>query len=62
LKDGETAAAMEFFERALKLDPAYAPAHYQKGLALLRLGKKDEAQVAFTEAQKLDRRLRPPKQ
>jgi tetratricopeptide (TPR) repeat protein len=53
---------MELFEKAIGLDPEYAPAHYQLGLALQKRGKQTEAQRAFARARQLDPKLRTPKQ
>jgi Tfp pilus assembly protein PilF len=57
LKEGQVATAIGRFEAALKLDPAYAPAHYQLGLALQKQGKRAAAQAAFARARELDPRL-----
>jgi Tfp pilus assembly protein PilF len=60
LKEGDLDAAIERFEAALKLDPEYAPAHYQLGLALQKKGNSAAAQAAFKRAQQLDHRLKTP--
>jgi Tfp pilus assembly protein PilF len=60
LKDGAVDDAIEMFEKAIGLDPEYAPAHYQMGLALRKKGKQAEAQQAFNRARQLDPRLRLP--
>jgi Tfp pilus assembly protein PilF len=62
MKSGDLTAAMELFEKAIGLDPEYAPAHYQLGLALQKRGKQTEAQRAFSRARQLDPKLRMPKQ
>jgi tetratricopeptide (TPR) repeat protein len=46
------------FEKAIGLDPEYAPAHHQLGLALRKKGRQAEAQKAFDRARHLDPRLR----
>ncbi len=43
LKEGALVAALERFEAALKLDPSYAPTHYQLGLVLQKLSKRGSA-------------------
>lgn len=57
---GELAAAVEYFRQATAVAERYAPAHYQMGLALQRLGKVEEARQAFTRAQQLHPALVPP--
>jgi Flp pilus assembly protein TadD len=60
MKDGDVDGAIEMFEKAIGLDPEYAPAHYQFGMALQKKGKRVEAQNAFNRARSLDPRLRTP--
>jgi len=60
LKEGDADGAIEMFEKAIGLDPEYAPAHYQLGLALRKKGRQAEAQQAFNRARQLDPRLRTP--
>lgn len=43
-----------YFERALRLDPAYQPALVFKGIALIRLGLPAEAAAALRQAQQCD--------
>lgn len=58
--------SIPFLERAVKLKPDYAQAHYRLGLAYWRAGRKQDAQVqmelqkkfARQEQEDLDRRLR----
>ena len=57
---GHRCKTYRLFEKAIGLDPEYAPAHYQMGLALKRKGKQAEAQQAFSRAKQLDPRLRMP--
>jgi Tfp pilus assembly protein PilF len=60
MKDGDPNSAIQMFEKAIGLDPEYAPAHYQMGLALRKKGRQAEAQQAFNRARQLDPRLRTP--
>ena len=60
MRDGAVDGAIEMFEKAIGLDPEYAQAHYQMGLALRKKGKQAEAQQAFNRAKQLDPRLRIP--
>ncbi|MFN3466494.1 MAG: tetratricopeptide repeat protein, partial [Candidatus Brocadiales bacterium] len=47
--------ALSFFEKALELDPKYAPVWNNKGLALNNLGRYKEAIEKYQEALRLDR-------
>lgn len=47
---GDVEAAIATVGRTIALDDAYAPAHWRRGLWLLRLGRVDEAEVAFRQA------------
>ena len=60
LDAGDPAQAAERFRRALSVFESYAPAHYQLGRALQRLGQDEAARAAFLRAYALDRRLLPP--
>jgi tetratricopeptide (TPR) repeat protein len=60
LGGGDAAGALDFFRRATAALETYAPAHYQMGLALQRLGQHDAARAAFTRAQQLNPGLVPP--
>jgi tetratricopeptide (TPR) repeat protein len=57
---GEPAAAVDYFRQATAISEPYAPAHYQMGRALQRLGKADEARAAFLRARQLNPALLPP--
>lgn len=59
-QDGELLAALDSFRRAAAAFDRYAPAHYQMGLVLDRLGEPDAAQAAFAKAQALNPSLVPP--
>lgn len=61
LNAGDAAAAAECFRRAIKAFEAFAPAHYQLGRALDRLGQHDAARAAFARAQQLNPALVPPR-
>ena len=60
LDAGELTAAVDAFRRATTLVESYAPAYYQMGRALDRLGQHDAARAAFTRAQQLNPGLVPP--
>jgi tetratricopeptide (TPR) repeat protein len=60
LDANEAEAAAEQFRRAIARVDAYAPAHYQLGRALERLGREGDARAAFMRAYALDRSLLPP--
>jgi tetratricopeptide (TPR) repeat protein len=60
LDAGDPAQAAERFRRALAVFEAYAPAHYQLGRALARLGQPDGARAAFARARQLNPSLVPP--
>lgn len=61
MQAGDAAGALEEFRRATKAYEAYAPAHYQTGLALERLGRLDEARAAFDRARSLNPSLVSPR-
>ena len=42
--------AKEYYEEAIRIDPDYADAHFNKGLALSALGQKEEAIKCYDEA------------
>jgi len=54
LDAGDPAQAAERFRRALAILETYAPAHYQLGRALERLGQADAAGAAFARARQLN--------
>jgi tetratricopeptide (TPR) repeat protein len=62
LESGDPAGAMAHFERATNIYEAYAPAHYQLGRALQRLGRHDAARAAFARAHELNPSLVPPRE
>jgi tetratricopeptide (TPR) repeat protein len=60
LDAGDPAQAAERFRRALSIFEAYAPAHYQLGRALERLGQPEAARAAFARARQLNPSLVHP--
>jgi tetratricopeptide (TPR) repeat protein len=60
LEAGDLTAAVECFRRATATFEAYAPAHYQLGRALQRLGQTTAARAAFARARQLNPSLVPP--
>ncbi len=50
---GELQTALKFYDEAIKLLPEFPEAEYQRGNALLSLGKSDEAEKAFRRALEL---------
>jgi tetratricopeptide (TPR) repeat protein len=60
LDRGELTAALDCFRRAVGIDATYAPAHYQIGRTLLKLGRTDAAAAAFSRARELNPSLAPP--
>jgi len=50
-------ASADSYARAVELSPEYAPARNKLGMALLRLGRLDEAEPYLAEAARLDPRL-----
>ena len=56
----DAAGAVEHFRRAISISETYAPAHYQLGRALQKLGRLDAARAAFYRAQQLNSSLVPP--
>jgi tetratricopeptide (TPR) repeat protein len=51
---GDFAGALELFRRAVAASDQYAPAHYQMGRTLQRLGRDGEAKDAFARAAALN--------
>ena len=60
LDAGNPTEALDHFRRAIEVFEPYAPAHYQMGRALQRIGQRDAASVAFRRAQQLNPSLVPP--
>ena len=60
LDANDAAAAVEQFRRAIARVETYAPAHYQLGRALQRLGQDAAARAAFARARALNPSLAPP--
>ncbi len=50
---GDLAGAIKIYEKALKLEPSFPEAEYQKGVAELALGKTAEAEKSFRRAMEL---------
>jgi tetratricopeptide (TPR) repeat protein len=44
---GRSEAALERFERTLRLDPGYVPAYFQKARLLAEVGETEAARVAL---------------
>ena len=61
LDAGDPAAAADCFRRATRAYDGFAPAHYQLGRALERMGQHDAARVAFARAQQLNPALIAPR-
>lgn len=61
VQEGDLSGALAQFTRATEVFGDYAPAHYQRGLVLQRLGREDEARSAFDKAQRLNPSLVPPR-
>jgi tetratricopeptide (TPR) repeat protein len=60
LEAGDANAALDGLRRAVATLETYAPAHYQMGRALARLGQAGAARAAFARARALDPSLVPP--
>ncbi len=60
LERGDLAGALNQFRRATAVFEGYAPAHFQMGLVLQRLGQSDAAAAAFHRAAQLNPGLVPP--
>jgi tetratricopeptide (TPR) repeat protein len=61
LDSGDLLDALDCFRRATTAFEAYAPAHYQMGRTLERLGQHDAARAAFLRAAQLNPSLVPPR-
>jgi tetratricopeptide (TPR) repeat protein len=57
---GDLIGGLDAFRRAVGAFEAYAPAHYQMGLVLQRLGQPDAARSAFARARQLNPSLVSP--
>jgi tetratricopeptide (TPR) repeat protein len=57
---GQYQEAAESYREANRLNPNLAHAHYNLGMALLRLKDPGAAQVEFKEATRLDPKLAAP--
>jgi tetratricopeptide (TPR) repeat protein len=60
LDSGDPLGALDHFRRATTVFEAYAPAHYQMGRALRRLGREEASRAAFARAQQLNPSLVAP--
>ncbi|MEO7275788.1 MAG: tetratricopeptide repeat protein [Vicinamibacterales bacterium] len=60
LDGDDVVGALDAFRRATGIVESYAPAHYQIGRALQRLGQPEAARAAFARAQQLNPSLVPP--
>jgi tetratricopeptide (TPR) repeat protein len=61
LESGDLTGALDQFRRATAVFEGYAPAHYQIGLVLQRLGEPEAARAAFARAALLNPGLVPPR-
>jgi tetratricopeptide (TPR) repeat protein len=61
LETGDLTGALEQFRRATAAFEAYAPAHYQMGQALQRLGQHEASRAAFARAAELNPNLVLPR-
>ncbi len=61
LETGDPAGALDQFRRATAALDAYAPAHYQMGRALERLGQHEASRAAFARAAELNPNLVSPR-
>ena len=60
IEAGDLTGALDALTQATTAFEPYAPAHYQMGLVLGRLGRAEAARVAFARAQRLNPSLVPP--
>ena len=58
---GDLPGALDCFRRATSVFEPYAPAHYQMGLVLDRLGQHDASRSAFERARQLNPSLVSPR-
>jgi tetratricopeptide (TPR) repeat protein len=61
LDRGDLLNALDCFRRATTVFEGYAPAHYQMGRTLERLGQHEVARAAFARARQLNPSLVPPR-
>ena len=61
LDGGDLAGALDLFRRATSVRDDYAPAFYQMGRTLERLGQREAARAAFARAERLNASLVPPR-
>jgi len=61
LDSGDLGGALELFERATAVNDTYAPAHYQMGRTLQRLGRYEASRRAFARAAALNPSLVAPR-
>ena len=54
MQENENDVALQKFEKALKADPDYVPAHIATGLLYQRLGKFDQAEKYYKQALRLE--------
>ncbi|GAC1544293.1 MAG: hypothetical protein NVS3B16_11990 [Vulcanimicrobiaceae bacterium] len=57
-EDGHVADAVDYYEAAIRAEPAYAIAHRNLGVALKRLGRRSEAVRALRAAARFEGRRR----
>ena len=60
LDSNDLTGALDDFRRATASFEGYAPAHYQLGLVLQRLGQPEASRAAFARAQQLNPSLVAP--
>jgi tetratricopeptide (TPR) repeat protein len=61
LDAGDASGAAQCFRQAIEAFEGFAPAHYQLGRALDRLGRPEAARAEFARAQQLNPALVPPR-
>jgi tetratricopeptide (TPR) repeat protein len=61
LDGGDASGAAQCFRQAIEAFEGFAPAHYQLGRALDRLGRPDAARAEFARARQLNPALVPPR-
>ena len=58
IRQGKKTEALAHFRTALRINPEYANAHNNLGLALEAQGKDEAAQYHFVEASKINAKLK----